>query len=119
MHELGIVLGILKICREAAPGPGRISRVRVAIGELAAVEPELLQSAWEAAVAGTADEAAALDIRFCPARQHCSSCGEIRERVPGSWLKLCPSCGMPLAIEGGDELDVLELEYIEEEEHHV
>jgi len=119
MHEMGIALGILRICREAAPGPGRISRVRVAIGELAAVEPELLLSAWEAAVPGTPAADSVLDIRFCPARQLCASCGEIEGRVPGSWLRLCPSCGMPLAIEGGDELDVLELEYIEEDEKDV
>ncbi len=113
MHEMGIALEILKICRESVPTSGRIERVVVAVGELSAVEPELLVTAWEAAVSGEAEEGATLEIDWRPARQTCAECGEVEERVPGSWLRLCPHCSMPLGVEGGDELDVLRVQYVD------
>ena len=117
MHELGIALESYRICRVTvrAHNGGRLEKVRVAIGELAAVEPELLAFAWEAALSGEEDAGAELHIDWCPALQHCSRCGEVKERGPGSWLRLCPDCGLPLAVEGGDELDVLEVTFAREE----
>ncbi len=115
MHEMGIALEILRICRESMPGPGRLDRVTVAVGELSAVEPELLLTAWEAATAGEPEDGAVLSIEWHPAKQLCGQCGEIKERTEGSWLRLCPRCGMPLRIEGGDELDVMQLEYLEQD----
>ncbi len=116
MHEMGIALEILRIAGESVPDGARIERVAVAVGELSAVEPELLAAAWEAAVAGGPQAGAALEIDWRPARQTCAACGEIPERVPGSWLRLCPRCGMPLGIEGGGELDVLRVVYVEDAE---
>ncbi len=117
MHELGIALEIHRTCREAMAGhPGaRIERVTVAVGELTAVEPDLLETAWEAAVAGGPDAGSEIRILWRPARQHCPRCGADKPRAEGSWLRLCPDCGMPLAVEGGDELDVLELAFIEDD----
>lgn len=117
MHEMGIAIEIYRASREAVGdhGPGRIERVRVAVGELAAVEPELLSFAWEAVVAGSGDAEAVLEIEWRPARQQCPSCGEVAERASGSWLRLCPRCELPLAVEGGDELDILEIVYEAEE----
>ena len=109
MHEMGLAIEIRRIAREAVAGrgPGRIEIVRVAVGELAAVEPALLGFAWEAAVAGTEDAASRLEVDFRPARQTCPSCGDIAGRAPGSWLRLCPRCGDALTVSGGDDLDVL------------
>lgn len=87
-------------------GGGRLLAVRVIVGELSAIEPDLLAFAWEAATAGSADAAARLDVEWHAARQICEPCGEIAERAPGTWLRLCPRCGGALRIEGGDELDV-------------
>ena len=102
-----------------ARGAGRLEWVRVAIGELAAVDPELLVYAWEAVVAGGPDAGARLEVEWHPVKQTCAACGETAEREPGSWLRLCPKCGRPVRVEGGDELDVLQLSYLadgEEEE---
>ena len=93
-------------------GSGRLEWVRVAIGELAAVEPELLVYAWEAIVSGGPDAGARLEVEWHPVKQVCAACGAAAEREPGSWLRLCPSCGQPVHIEGGDELDVLQLSYL-------
>lgn len=108
MHEMGIAAEIYGIARRAADGHrgGRLESVTVLVGELAAVEPDLLEFAWQATVAGTADEEARLRVEWRSARQLCDSCGEIPERAPGSWLRLCPRCGGALAVSGGDELEV-------------
>jgi Zn finger protein HypA/HybF involved in hydrogenase expression len=113
---MGLALEIYRVCREAVAGQrGRLEWVRVAVGELAAVEPDLLVFAWEAAVSGGPDAGARLELEWCAARQHCPSCGEIGERAAGSWLRLCPGCQGPLRVEGGDELDVLQLCFTPEE----
>jgi hydrogenase nickel incorporation protein HypA/HybF len=113
MHELGIAAEIHRVCREAASahGPGRLVRVKVAVGELSAVEPELLRYAWEAVTGEGPDGASVLEVDWRPAKQFCASCGENRPRADGSWLRLCPDCGQPLRVEGGDELDILEAEF--------
>lgn len=113
MHELNLATEIHRTCRATidARGGGRLDVARVAIGELAAVEPELLVYAWEAVVAAGADAGARLEVEWHPARQTCPKCGEVKDREAGIWLRLCPECGRPLRVEGGDELDVIELSY--------
>ena len=115
MHEMGLAVEIRRIARQAVEGrgEGRIEIVRVAVGELSAVEPDLLGFAWEAAVAGTQDADAKLEVDFRPARQTCPACGDIEGRAPGSWLRLCPRCGSALTVSGGDDLDVLQVVFEE------
>jgi hydrogenase nickel incorporation protein HypA/HybF len=114
VHEMGIAMSILDACRAAmAPhGGGRLEEVRIAVGELSAIEPELLQYAWEAVVGGGPDAGSRLAVDWRPARQRCPQCGEEKPRAPGSWLRLCPDCGHPLEVEGGDELDILHLSFV-------
>ncbi len=116
MHETGLVAEIYRIARETVEthGGGRLETVRLAIGELSAVEPDLLRFAWEAITQGTSDEGARLDVDFRRARQTCASCGDVAERALGSWLRLCPRCGGLLDVSGGDELDVLQVAFAEE-----
>ena len=78
----------------------------VIVGDLTAVEPDLLEFAWQALVAASPDADARLVVDWRPARQHCAACGEVLERAAGSWLRLCPRCDEPLAVTGGDELEV-------------
>lgn len=108
---MSIALEIHRVCREVAAehGGGCLEVVRMAIGELSAIEPDLLEFAWQAVVAEGPDAGSRLEITWCPARQHCSTCGEDKSRSEGSWLRICPDCAMPLAVSGGDELDVLEV----------
>jgi hydrogenase nickel incorporation protein HypA/HybF len=117
MHELSLATEIYRTCRASvdARGSGRLDSVRVAVGELAAVEPELLAYAWEAVVAGGPDAGAELEVEWHPARQICATCGEVAEREPGRWLRLCLTCGQPVRVEGGDELDVIQLSYTPEQ----
>ena len=118
MHELNLATEIYRTCRATidARGPGRLDSVRVAIGELSAVEPELLVYAWQAVVAGGRDAGATLEVEWHPARQSCPACGLLEGHEPGFWLRICPTCGRPLRIEGGDEMDVIQLSYTPDEE---
>lgn len=111
MHEMSLAFEIHRMSRAVADrnGTGRIEAVKVAIGELSAVEPDLLAYAWEALTAGGSDAGSRLEIEWHAARQTCPRCREIRERAPGSWLRLCPDCGAPLRVQGGTELDLLEV----------
>jgi len=113
MHELGLALEIHRIARQAADerDGGPLEFVTVAVGDLAAVEPQLLEFAWRAVVDGTPDAGADLKVEWRPARQVCASCGEVSERAPGSWMRLCPRCEEPLAVTGGDDLDVLRVAF--------
>lgn len=114
MHELGLAMDIYRTCRDAVAGqgPGRLEWVKVAIGELAAVEPDLLVFAWQAVVQDGPDAGARLEVEWRPARQYCPACGGFLERPRGAWLHLCPSCERVLAVEGGDELDVLSVGFL-------
>ena len=100
---------------EAGKAREESKRIRVtefvSVGELSAVEPELLLYAWEAVVADGPDNGAELLIEWRPADQRCATCGEAKERASGSWMRLCPDCGMPLEVSGGAELDILDLSF--------
>lgn len=105
---MGVAAEVYRIAREAVDsrGGGALEWVGVVVGELSAVEPDLLEFAWQAVIAGGEDAQARLIIDWKSARQLCDGCGEIPERAPGSWLRLCPRCERPLTVEGGGELDV-------------
>jgi hydrogenase nickel incorporation protein HypA/HybF len=115
MHEMGVAAEVRRIARESVAdrGPGRITCVRLAVGDLAAIEPELLAYAWEALVQGTPEEGATLDVDWRPAKQTCLTCGDLPGRAPGSWLRLCPRCDGLLRVTGGDDLDVLSVVFEE------
>lgn len=111
MHETGIAIEIYRGARLAAePYPGaRLEWVRVAVGELTGVEPELLKYAWEAVVEPTPDRGCRLEVEWRPAVQRCDRCGEPKARGEGVWLRVCLECGEALRVEGGRELDLLKL----------
>jgi hydrogenase nickel incorporation protein HypA/HybF len=92
-------------------GDGRLESVTVAVGELTGIEPRLLEYAWQALTLGGPDEGSRLQIEWRPARQFCVACAEWKTRGIGTWLRLCPDCGMPLRVEGGSDLDVLEVSF--------
>lgn len=113
MHELSLASEVYRLCRSRVPGAGasRIERVRVAVGELSAVEPDLLRYAWEAVTAAGPDAGASLEIEWRAAIQVCDRCGARPERVGSEWLAACPACGLPLRVDGGRDLEVLEFSH--------
>ena len=111
MHELAIARSILDIIAEEARAQGfcRVTKIRLAIGALATVEPDALTFGFEAVSRGTEADGAALDIERPPGRGRCARCGErwaLRERG-----EACPACGgYRVLVTGGDELRVIDLE---------
>ncbi len=113
MHELSVATELYRQCRDeiARRGGGCLLGVQIAVGELSAVEPDLLKYAWEAVTAEGSDKDAELEIDWKRVRQVCAACGEVDERQDGGWLRLCPDCDQVLALEGGRELDILTLTF--------
>lgn len=116
MHELSLAHSLLELCAERLSPGQRLAAVRIAVGELASVEPDQLQFAWQAVVSNTRHAGAELEVQWHPARQTCTACGEIAERQPGTWLRLCPRCQGPLSLAGGRELDLLTIDVIDPDE---
>jgi len=114
MHELDLAARIHGMCRNRLVAGAQLECVRLAVGELAAVEPGLLRHAWDAIVDGGPDAGAVLEIEWRTARQRCAACGAAAPRDAAEWVRACPRCGGALAIEGGFELDVLGFDYTDE-----
>jgi hydrogenase nickel incorporation protein HypA/HybF len=115
MHEVGIATEIYRMSRAIAEerGGGALQEVFVRVGELTAVEPDLLTFAWQAITLETPDQGSKLIVEFCPAEQKCGNCGQVPERARGRWLPLCPNCGTLLKVEGGQELDLERVSFLE------
>jgi len=116
MHETGIAVEILHTAIGIAEGKAsepnlKLVKVSVAVGELSAVDPELLKHAWHAVVGDSPHFDAILEVRWCPVFRHCPSCNEAKQSGDGSWLQICPDCSGPLAVEGGRELDIESVEF--------
>ena len=82
-------------------------RVRVEIGQLAAVLPDALRFCFEICAQGTAVEGAELEILETPGRAVCEGCGGTV--ALSSPFGRC-GCGGILRIVAGDELRVKDME---------
>ncbi len=105
MHELSVCQALLKEVlavaeRHNAKG---ISAIRLRIGPLSGVEPELLRQAYPLACAATPAEGARLVIEALPIRVQCLSCGAETEASPNRLL--CGRCGdWHTRLLSGDEM---------------
>ncbi len=111
MHELAVCQSLLEQVQRVAADHGaeRVERIRVRIGPLSGVEPELLTSAYTIAAAGTIAEGAELDIEPAPVRVHCITCGAETDALPNRLL--CGACGdWHTRLVSGDDLLLASLE---------
>jgi hydrogenase nickel incorporation protein HypA/HybF len=83
----------------------RIHGLRVTIGEMAGVDPELFQTAYETFRAGTLCEEAPLTVLRHPAAWTCSGCA--RPIARGEPLR-CPECGAPAKLDAKSDGLLLE-----------
>jgi hydrogenase nickel incorporation protein HypA/HybF len=116
VHELavaeGLVRQVLAVAREKAPGR-RLTGLEVELGELSAVVPEFLRSAFALAAEGTALEGAALSIRRVAPEFACRACAA--RFAPGGTA--CPRCGgADLELVAGRELLLVGIEVEDEPE---
>lgn len=113
MHEMSLAEGVLQIIEDAARTQGyrRVSAVCLELGQLSAVEPEALAFCFDAVTRGSIAEGARLEFMSVPGRGWCAACAEA---VPMAELYCaCPRCGgFGLAVTGGTEMRVKELEVV-------
>lgn len=111
MHELSICQSMLSQI-EAVGRENRataVHRVKVQIGPLSGVEPQLLQQAFPIAVAGSIAEHAVLDIELLPIRIECQQCGGESEATANKLI--CGHCGhWQTRLLSGDEMLLASLE---------
>jgi hydrogenase nickel incorporation protein HypA/HybF len=116
MHEMGIANSILTgVARELERRPGsRAVKVGVRIGELAGVDPDALNFAFEALTLDTQLAGLVLDIEYCAPRARCRDCRH--EFEMRNFDLQCPSCENTNAeCISGDELQFAYLEVEEDE----
>ncbi len=111
MHEMSIVLGIVKIAETEAvkAGVDAFAAIDLEIGNLSGVEWEALDFAWQAAVAGSVLEKAERKIHNIQAKARCSDCDHLYDIhfIHDN----CPKCGSFLkSILQGKELRVKSLD---------
>ena len=111
MHEMSLALSVLDIVARNAQraGVGKVSRVRLEVGQLSAVEPHALRFCFGSVVSGSLADGAALEIVETPGEAWCMKCCK-SVRVP-SRAADCPDCGSAqLQVTGGDAMRVLDFE---------
>ena len=115
MHEMGIANSVLEAAlAQAQRTPGaRVRKIGIRVGELAGVDPEALSFCFDALVKGTELAPLDLEIEYCLRHSYCGRCRE--NRAVQGWETACPACGGPLAITGGNELDLAYLEVDDDE----
>ncbi len=113
MHELSVCQSMLRQVSEIARqhDARHVSRVKIRIGVLSGVEPDVLNRAFPVASTGTIAEGAQLSIKTLPVCVRCESCGTESE-VEANKL-ICSACGdWHTQLVSGNELllDSIEIE---------
>jgi len=111
MHEMSIVEALLDAVRQELRSytDAEVVTIKVRIGGLRLVNPEIMQTCFTAATRDTALSRSRLEIENIPARARCRQCHEDFP-VEDNWFQ-CPCCS---AADGellaGNELDLTEIE---------
>ncbi|MBC7348766.1 MAG: hydrogenase maturation nickel metallochaperone HypA [Candidatus Aminicenantes bacterium] len=98
MHEMSIVADLFTIIEEQArkSGATRVTRVKVLIGELSGVVPELFRSAFNSYKKGTIADKSRLEIKVTRIKFKCHGCGKeitAKNIMDESFSHACPFCG--------------------------
>ncbi len=112
MHEYSLVEALVRRVEEEARRrcATAVHALKVSLGELSGVEPDLFLTAYETFREGTLCARAPLEIVRCPADWSCPSCG--RTFAAGDVLR-CEPCGSPAQL--SERSQALLLESIEME----
>lgn len=105
MHELSVCQSMLRQVEDivAQHGARAATAIKVQIGPLSGVEPQLLAQAFPIASAGTVADGATLYLDSLPVRVRCQVCGA--ETNASVNRLLCAECGAwQTQLLSGDEL---------------
>lgn len=107
MHELAIAESILDVLR--AQVKGRITSIKLKIGEMSGVVPDALRFSFQIASEGTAAKGATLDIEHVPLTARCNNCSETFHIK--NYCFECSRCGgNNFKVIAGRELSIEEVE---------
>lgn len=120
MHEYSIVSALLEQCdKYASAHDADVDVVVVGVGVCSAIEPKLLQSAFETFKEESEHtRSATLQIEIQPIVLQCGACGAQSE-IEDTRYGACPKCQSPSVqiIQGRDML-LLRLEMLESKSQH-
>ena len=93
MHEMGVVLNIIKTVEQIAEDNDakKVGRLVLQIGELSAVIPEYVEDCFALAKENTVLSDSELVIEVIPGNGVCQSCGRIYNIIEQDGK--CPRCG--------------------------
>ena len=114
MHELAICQALLRQVLEVAEerGTQRIGRIKLRIGPLSGIEPELLKTAFPLVAAGTPSEGASIAIEDSPVRVRCQNCGSTSQALTNRLL--CRDCGSwRVKLISGYEMLLVSVEFLD------
>ncbi len=117
MHELAVCQGLMRQIELLAQREQAecITAIRLSIGPLSGVEPQLLADAFPIASAGSIAEGATLEIESQPIRVRCLTCGAESDATMNNLV--CGSCGdFRTQLLSGDELLLTSVE-LERRQH--
>lgn len=109
MHEYSLVQSLMERIEQEASARRAVAihRVRVRIGELSGVEPDLFASAFDIVRERTICEHAELVLTRIAARWECPACQTTF--APGAALQ-CARCGAPARLAAGDDILLEQIE---------
>jgi hydrogenase nickel incorporation protein HypA/HybF len=111
VHELSICEAMLTQLRNLVTAHGALGvrTIRIQVGELAGVEPELLKRAFSVACAGGCAAEAALSIEVLPVVIRCLHCEVESTALPNRMC--CPNCGANrVQVVSGEQLLLRQVE---------
>lgn len=118
MHEFGIAQEILNKALEVSRDHGDLSieKIRLRVGGLRLIVPEMLVFAFDALTPGTAAEGCALDCEQEPVRVQCKGC--CASFSPNDVFWICPECGASGGLlMSGDDLVITSVVLKDEPRH--
>jgi hydrogenase nickel incorporation protein HypA/HybF len=111
VHELSIVASLFEILEEKAREQNavRITAVKLRVGRLSGVVPDLVESAFEMYKKGTLADGARLEFEVVPFSFKCRRCGgeSFRDEPPYT----CAACGSnDIELRGGMDIVIEKIE---------
>jgi hydrogenase nickel incorporation protein HypA/HybF len=107
MHEYSLVEALMRRVEDEAQRRHALAihGLKVSLGELAGVDPELFHTAYDTFRQGTMCEKAPLEVVRHPARWSCPRCA--RDFARGELLR-CEACGVPARLDPNSDALILE-----------
>ena len=110
MHELGVVMQVIRVVEDLARQNGltKIQTVVLQIGELSSTIPRYVEACYPAAVHGTLLADTELKVEVLVGTARCRACGQVFKLIENN--NLCSSCrGEDWEILSGKEFLIKEI----------